>query len=37
MAASAWDDTVIYDNQPGAKDSDDPLTPLGGGDATIHK
>ena len=29
--------TVIYDNQQGAEDNDDPTTALGGGSIKIHK
>jgi len=35
-----WDkanDTVIYDNQQGASDTDEPATVLGGGSIVIHK
>jgi len=28
---------VIYDNQPGAEDNDDPATAIGGGSIKIHK
>lgn len=31
------DGNVIYDNQPGAADGDDPVTELGGGSVVIHK
>jgi len=31
------DDTVVYDNQLGASDTDNPVTALGGGSIVIHK
>jgi len=30
-------DAVVYDNQMGASDADDPTTALGGGSIVIHK
>ena len=36
-----WDkdngDAVVYDNQPGAEESEDPSTALGGGSIVIHE